>query len=439
MTKHSPVGIEAIATYTPRHVLDLGTLAAANGVDPDKYNIGLGCRRMAVTAPWEDSLTMASEAAWTLLERYAIDPESIGLIVVGTETAIDAAKPIAAYIHGILDLSPRCRTFDAKHACYGGTAALRIAADWCLSGSNHGRKALVIAADIARYEIGSPGEPTQGAGAVAMLVGDEASVLALDPYEEGVFTRDVMDFWRPHYQSTAVVDGHASIDSYLRALEYTYDVYETTSGLGFDDYDYLLFHVPFPKMALKAYTRLHKKEAERRNGQGYETLESGYKRRVNPALWANMELGNIYSGSVYLSLASLLEKYGNEAAGKKLGLFSYGSGCCAEFYSGTVGPDRGVWDGRIGLSEGLRLRIELGHEEYLSFRSESEILAEVDSYRGIPANIGHRASIAFCGIRDHQRIYCISEAKRRFGHQGKKPVLSEGAEEMHFLAVRVNG
>ena len=50
------------------------------------------------------------------------------------------------------------------------------------AGSARGKKALVVGADIARYGVGTPGEPTQGAGAVALVVSSAPRLLALDAY-----------------------------------------------------------------------------------------------------------------------------------------------------------------------------------------------------------------------------------------------------------------
>ena len=47
------------------------------------------------------------------------------------------------------------------------------------------RFAIVVSADIAEYELGSSGEPTQGAGAVAMLVGQQPTLLEIDPRFSG--------------------------------------------------------------------------------------------------------------------------------------------------------------------------------------------------------------------------------------------------------------
>ncbi|HUU03061.1 MAG TPA: hydroxymethylglutaryl-CoA synthase [Myxococcota bacterium] len=407
MQTRPKVGIESISVHVPRYFVDLKTLAAANGVDPDKYYHGLGGRRMAVVAPDEDPVTMAVEAARALIERNDLAAGRIGLLVVGTESGVDGAKPIAAYVHGLLGLSGECRTFDAKHACYSGTAALRMAADWCIvHGGQPRNKALVIATDIARYDEGSAGEPTQGAGAVAMLVGDRPHALELDLHHEAVFSREVMDFWRPNYRASALVDGKTSISSYLCALENTYRAHRAASGLSWDDYEYLLFHVPFPKMALKAFRVLYGLE---RDGKADEEFDL----RSGPALWANRELGNIYSGSLYLSLASLLERGERRVEGARIGLFSYGSGCCAEFFSGRLGLDSKKWAEKIGIGAGLARRTELSYEQYRAFRKNGNAMACDGSYLGDPqgAAFGRLRKVFYCGIRDHRRLYFVNEAE----------------------------
>jgi hydroxymethylglutaryl-CoA synthase len=174
------VGIEALAIALPRRYLPLEELAKARGVDADKYLKGLGVREMAVPDPGEDTVALAATAARRLLANTQIDPNRIGMVIVGTETGVDHAKPVASFVQGALGLPHGMRTFDTTHACYGGTAGLMASAEWIASGAADGRVALVVAADVARYGLNSLGEPTQGAGAVAMLVSEHPRLLELD-------------------------------------------------------------------------------------------------------------------------------------------------------------------------------------------------------------------------------------------------------------------
>src|SRR6056297_566079 len=214
----NPAGIDALACAGPAGFGEMTDLASARGVDPAKYLKGLGQRRMAIASPCEDPVTMATEAARRAMQGFGIEPEEIGTLIVGTETGVDHSKPVAVYLHELLGLDRRCRTFETKHACYGASAGLTASMDWIASGRARGRKALVIASDIARYGLGTAGEPTQGAGAVAMVVSDKPRLLSMDPCRIGDYTRQVMDFWRPLYSKYAFADGHYSIQCYLDAL-----------------------------------------------------------------------------------------------------------------------------------------------------------------------------------------------------------------------------
>ena len=403
----SSVGLEALSVYIPRHFMELKTLAAANGVDSAKYLFGLGGRRIAVPTPAEDAVTMAVEAAARCIENYEVPKSSISLVIVGTESGVDAAKPIAAYVHGHLGLSSHCRAFDTTHACYGGTAALRMALAWAAVNPRQDQKALVICTDIARYDVLSPGEPTQGAGAVALLIGHEPKLFSLDPYPESIYTREVMDFWRPHYRQSALVHGHLSIDCYLSALEATYRAHSAQSGLGWEDFDYLLFHVPFPKMAYKGFCKLYEIESSQRSpARALPPLESEFQKRTQPALVVHAEVGNSYTGSLYLSLGSLMESGDSDVAGLRLGLFSYGSGSCAEYFSGKIGADAAAWRGRIGISRALAERVEIDYPTYRDLRRACEV-----ALRGAPEEVAEHSvrhnlkHIAFYGIRDDQRVY----------------------------------
>ena len=186
-------GIDALALAVPRGYLDLADLAAARGVPASKYTSGLGTLRMCVAAADEDPVTLATDAARRVLRLSGADPAEIGLVIVGTETAVDHSKPVAAFLHGQLGLASACRVFETKHACFGGTAGVLSALDWIASGSARGRAALVVCSDIARYAVGSAGEPTQGAGAVAMIISERPRLLELDVGHSGAYARDVHD------------------------------------------------------------------------------------------------------------------------------------------------------------------------------------------------------------------------------------------------------
>jgi hydroxymethylglutaryl-CoA synthase len=392
-------GLESMGLAVPRTYVDLAELAQARGVAPGKYVEGLGVSRMAVPPVDEDTVTLAARAARMALEAAACSPEEVGMLVVGTETAVDHSKPASSFVQGLLGLPSTCRVFETKHACYGGTAALQLALDWVRSGSARGKKALIICSDIARYGLGTAGEPTQGAGAVALLVSDRPRLLAFEPGRYGVYSHDVNDFWRPLYSKDAMVDGHYSVQCYLEALEGAYKAYkETTEDAGQGEGPYsdrfaaLAYHVPYGKMARKAHRQL-------RAVDGDKEPDASFERLVAAGLVLPSLVGNVYTGSLYLSLASLLSETPGDLTGRRVGLFSYGSGCCAEFFSAVVQPEAQARVKALELRAMLEQRRKLGIPEYEEFMRAREGMDE----RQVEATAGE--GFRYLGTKDHKRVY----------------------------------
>lgn len=414
------VGIEALAVAIPRRFLAVEDLAAARGVPAAKLTVGLGAREMAVPDPGEDTVALAATAAARLLQANDIDPSRIGMLVVGTETGVDHSKAVASFVQGLLELPKAMRTFDTQHACYGGTAALMAAADWIASGSANGQAAIVICSDIARYGLGTAGEPTQGGGAVALLVSDRPELLALDRGVNGFFSTDVHDFWRPVGRREALVDGHYSINCYLDAVAGAYrmwreravarEVVRPASALPSEELARIAYHVPFCKMAKKAHLHLRQCDLEDRLGRALDEADkaaeekngaASFESQVAPSLSLPARIGNTYTAALYLSLASLLHTQGKELAGKRIGMFSYGSGCTSEFFSGTVGPNAAEIIARANIDALFEGRTKVGVEEYervMNLAPDAPLDEE-------PQALGFR----FKGFEENRRTY----ARRR--------------------------
>jgi hydroxymethylglutaryl-CoA synthase len=387
------VGIDALAVHLPRYTLPLDRLAAARGVPPEKIAVGLGCRQMAVVPPWEDTVTLAANAAARLFAARLVRPDEIGLLIVGTETAVDHAKPVGSFLHGLLGLAPSCRVFELKHACYGGTAGLMLAADWVRGGSARGRKALVVASDIARYDLRSSAEFTQGAGAAALVVSAAPRLLALDP-STGVHATDVYDFWRPLDRREALVDGKLSIACYLDALSGALADWRRHSGDGGDlltRFAAFLYHTPFPKMAQKAHQRLVE------STYADDDVAASFADKTEPWLALARQSGNSYTASLYLCLAWLAEQRAATLEGREIALFSYGSGSCAEFFTGRFVRGAGDVVPAIGARAALDARRTLTVAEY-------EALVAEPTVGGVPprdaCTFAHLAAVA-----DHKRRY----------------------------------
>lgn len=318
------VGIDEISFYTSNFYLDLRTLAEVQNTDTEKYYQGIGQEKMSMAAPDEDVVTMAANAALPIIDR--IGKDAISTLMFATETGVDQSKSAGVYAHRLLGLNENCRVVELKQACYSATAAIQMAC--ALVARQPNKKVLVIASDIARYDLDSPGEATQGCGAVAMLISSSPRLIEIDP-EVGNYTEDVMDFWRPNYRTTAIVDGKYSTKIYLKSLKKAWEHFREASAYTFNDFSHFCYHLPFSRMAQKAHQHLAKVNKS-------ELSPVQLEQQIFDSLSYNKTIGNSYTASMYVGLTSLLENCNENLAGQRIGFFSYGSGCVAEFFSGRV-------------------------------------------------------------------------------------------------------
>jgi hydroxymethylglutaryl-CoA synthase len=403
-SKSWSIGIDSIAVAVPRAYLDLRDLAAARGVAPSKYLSGLGVEQMAVAAPDEDPVVLAVSAAHRALAGAGVAPSEIGMCVTGTETAVDHSKPVAAFVHGLLGLSSSCRTFETKHACFGGTAGLLGALEWIASGAARGRAALVVCTDIARYGLGTAGEPTQGAGAVALVVRERPRLVALEVGANGSYTRDVYDFWRPLDRKEALVDGHFSVACYLDALQGAYEGWLAQGGAEGGPLARTCYHVPYGKMAIKAHRR--RKQID---GLSESEADASFAIEVAPSLILPSRIGNVYTGSLYLALASLLHAEAKVLEGERIGLFSYGSGCAAEFFAGRVQEGAASFVEQLRIDEPLAARRRLDMAEYEAIRRGDVAADRRRAEREAAPGQAAEGSVAFLGIDPgERRVYGVA-------------------------------
>jgi len=347
------VGIDAISFYTSHHYLELKTLAEERGIDPNKYLTGLGQHKMAIAAPGEDIVTLAANAAEAIVSKANI--AQIDMVLFATESGIDQSKAAGLYIHKLLDLSPHCRVVELKQACYSGTAGLQLGLGYLQQ--NPTRKVLLLTADIARYGLHTPGESSQGCGAVAMLLSVNPKLLTIEP-ESGFYTQDNMDFWRPNYCDEAFVDGKASSKLYLQMLEKTWQQYASHSGKRLSEHEAICFHTPVPSLSERAQKHLLKIE---------NSANKHFLTRIEQALYYNRVVGNCYTASLYLSLCSLLETATDDLGTKRVGFYSYGSGATAEFFSGVIQSDYQASLLKNIHSQLLAERQQLSYAEYKNF------------------------------------------------------------------------
>ena len=203
------IGIDAISYYVPNHYLPIEDLANFRNIEYAKLNRGLGLTAMSFPDIDEDAASMGANAVLEMFHRESLNPSTVGRLYLGTESALDSAKPTATYILDLVERElvsengERCLknvdAVDMTFACIGAVDALENA---CLYiQQNPDKKAIIVAADLAKYELGSTGEYTQGAGAVALLVGANPAIIALDA-EIGVASKGEHDFFKPRRTHT---------------------------------------------------------------------------------------------------------------------------------------------------------------------------------------------------------------------------------------------
>ena len=383
-------GIDSIGVYVPRLYVDMtgewARVRAPALAEGDvqklvgKVTEGVGVRRMAVVDAHQDCATLAAMAAKRAIDAAGIDPRDIDFLAVGTETTVDQSKSAAAYVLGMLERHygvslAHVGAPQFQFACIGATYALEAAISRLRAGDNTKPYSLVIASDISKYPLATAGEYTQGAGAVALLLSEKPRLVELEQGLTGTVTRDERDFFRPNWSAAAVVDGKYSIDVYLDCMEGAFAAYQERAaasgrfgGRGaVDAINHYLFHVPFPRMAeyaaARVLTGLWSKDPASRDrlasevpafaaGPGADArawrkdveravakspmFRETFARAIEPTLTLSRDIGNIYSGSLYLALASLFEQSEAPLAGRRLVFGSYGSGASAKVLSGVV-------------------------------------------------------------------------------------------------------
>ncbi|MBC6911331.1 hydroxymethylglutaryl-CoA synthase [Lactobacillus reuteri] len=380
------IGIDKMAFATTNDYLDLVELAKERGVDPNKFTIGIGQDLQAVVPTTQDIVTLGATAAKKLLTPEL--EKNISTVIVATESGIDNSKASAIYIKRLLGLSDFTRTVEMKEACYSATAAIQFAKG--VVALNPQETVLVIAADIARYGLNTPGEVTQGAGAVAMLISQNPHILTLEDTTVA-YSKDIMDFWRPLYATEALVDGKYSTNVYIEFFLQTFTRYRQLTGRELADFAALTFHMPFTKMGKKGLEGLLKD----RNDEVAQRLRT----QLTASQLFSRQVGNLYTGSLYLSLMSLLQN-SDLRAGSRIGLFSYGSGAEGEFYTGIL--EDGYEHYMNNIQEELTHRHQVSVAEYEKLFNSQLGMNDGD----IEFDVTNDPSpFVLKGQKDHQRIY----------------------------------
>jgi hydroxymethylglutaryl-CoA synthase len=389
----------------PSLYLEIKDLAEKRGIEPAKLEKGLGLHKMAFPDVHEDAATLAAEALLKLIKDNNIHPKEISRIYLGTESALDAAKPTATYAMQMVEKAlvsefgercfRNCDVVDMTFACVGAVDALHNSLDFVRANPN--KKAIVIASDYAKYELASTGEYTQGGGSVAFLISSNAKLLEIEN-KIGVATESVFDFFKPRreidkssvnglpetfadkveiFTDEPVFDGQYSNQCYQDRIKEAYTHYKEESGKvkPYENWRFLIFHLPYAFHGKRLFTEIFGIE----NGMNTATSEDikaiaqteEYKKlvaeKIEISQRASSEIGNMYTASIFMALLSALEvalKNGEELAGKEIGFLSYGSGSKSKVFAGKVGENWKQVVEKLNIFETLKQRTSIDFETY---------------------------------------------------------------------------
>ena len=416
-------GIEAASYYVPSLYLEIKDLAEKRGIEPAKLEKGLGLHKMGFPDVHEDAATFAAEALLKLIEDYQINPEEIARIYLGTESALDAAKPTASYamqmVEQVLEQKYGSRCFrncdvvDMTFACIGAVDALHNSLDFVRV--NPDKKAVVIASDYAKYELASSGEYTQGGGAVAVLVSAKPDLIEIENHW-GIATESVFDFFKPRrhfkkenltnapenypekievFTDEPVFDGQYSNQCYQDRIREAYEHYKELTGKNkpYENWKYLIFHLPYAFHGKRVFTEIYSLE----NGLPYATPEeqkvvaksekyiSFINDKIEKSQRASSEIGNMYTASIFMAMLSALQTSFNEneeLKGQEIGFLGYGSGSKSKVFAGKISENWKNVVAKWNLFEGLKNRRLINFEIYEKLHRKQLKESVNENYKG---------------------------------------------------------
>ncbi|MBT5216059.1 MAG: hydroxymethylglutaryl-CoA synthase [Gammaproteobacteria bacterium] len=445
------VGISGLATYVPPYRVDLEQWCqwSDNSWDKIKNIVGSGFR---VLGPNQTIYSMAANAVLDLILSHEVSPSEIGYLALGTESSTDNSAG-SIIIKGMVNeelrnrkmdtISTRCEVPEFKQACLSGIYAMKSAVRFIKTDAPT-LKAIVVCSDIALYQIGASGEPTQGAGAIATLIEKDPKIAEVRTEISGTSSDyRLLDFRKPIQYRAKQSNDHSDFDIDLPIFNGKYSsscyIDETIAAIDdmvekrkIDSAEYLrnisavFLHRPFHKMPITAFSIVylhalaHGNKDDKKELEGYalvsnvnfEELISELINRVNVSEFAHndvnsdflplsnrviktikendqfqnnvlakiefgssltMEMGNIYSGSVFGWLAAGIEDAINKDidwSNKEVLLFGYGSGDAAEVIPLIFTNDWKEASTKTSFSNAFKDQYNLSHQQYLTLRTE---------------------------------------------------------------------
>ena len=421
------IGIDAIAFDVAKIHLPIKTLANARNIDPEKLEKGLGLLKMTLPDVHQDTVVFGANALTKLILDSQINLSEIARIYVGTESAIDSSKPIASFLVNLIEEKfgentlSECDVVDFTFACIGGVDAMQNCIDFVTL--NPTKKAIVVTSDIAKYDLNSTGEYTQGAGAVALLIASNPRIIAFENHW-ATSTKGVFDFFKPYRTlSKSEITGNNNNDSWFDNLEAEIEIHKdqpvfegqysnqcymdrtrnayfsfkkikNTSETIYNSWESIVMHLPYAFQGRRMLSEIYALDAknsvfsENDTAVDYQnklkeiSKTDEYKafvvQKLQPAELASSLIGNLYTGSIFMGLLSTLAHFydtNKDVSGKKFGFLAYGSGSKSKVFEGTIQPDWKLALAKVKLFETLENSAEIGFDTYEKLHKKEQKLS----------------------------------------------------------------
>ena len=409
-------GIDALSFDVAKLHLPIKTLAVARNIEPEKLEKGLGLLKMTLPDTHQDSVVFAANALTKLIQDNQIDLNEIARIYVGTESAIDNAKPIGSYLVDLMEQKfgentlAECDVVDFTFACIGGVDAMQNCLDFIKL--NPAKKAIVVTTDFAKYDLNSTGEYTQGAGATAMLITVNPRIIAFENHW-ATNTKGVFDFFKPHrtiskeaitgntnnqawfdnleaeieiHKDQPVFDGQYSNQCYMdrtRNAYFSFKKLKQTSATLYQSWNSIIMHLPYSFQGRRMLSEIYALDAENSIISGEETpteyqnklketsktpeYKNFVEEKLMPAELASSLIGNLYTGSIFMGFLSTLAHFYDskiEISGNTFGFLAYGSGSKSKVFEGIIQDEWKAAISDIKLFETLHKSFEIDFDTY---------------------------------------------------------------------------
>ena len=242
---------------------------------------------------------------------------------------------------------------------------------------------------------------------------EAASLMGTNPSDEEVLeilANNGSKFWNSSnkkievYKEEPVYEGQFSNESYQERIYEALDHFKNQKNINFlTEWSFLIFHLPYAyhgrKMILEKWIQWLEENGEIDNlynevGQEDNNRKEWLKlvskskmfnefiqKKIMPGELASAEIGNMYTGSIFMALISLLSsalEKGEDIKNAKIGFLSYGSGSKAKIFEGTLESQWEETIKELDLFSKLNNRIKIDIDSYERLHN-NESVSPLDS------------------------------------------------------------